>query len=62
MTAYELADEFKNRNWDEVDCVLWCEKSANMLRQQADQIQELEKKYRSEFEYVERLLKKQQSY
>ena len=43
MNAYELADEFKNRNWDEVDCVLWCEKSANMLRQQADRIAELEK-------------------
>ena len=43
MNAYELADEFKNRNWDEVDCVLWCEKSANMLRQQADRITELDK-------------------
>ena len=43
MNAYELAYEFKNRNWDEVDCVLWCEKSANMLRQQADRIAELEK-------------------
>ena len=42
MNAYELADEFKNRNWDEVDCVLWCEKSANMLCQQADRIAELE--------------------
>ena len=45
MNAHELADEFKNRNWDEVDCVLWCEKSANMLRQQADRIGVLEANY-----------------
>ena len=44
MNAYELADEFKNRNWDEVDCFLWCEKSANMLRQQADLLKKYEKR------------------
>ena len=33
MDAKELADEFDNRNWTEVDAVLWAEKSAAMLRQ-----------------------------
>ena len=55
MNAYELADEFKNRNWDEVDCVLWCEKSANMLRQQADRIAELEKLVHQRFDDGKRL-------
>ena len=55
MSAYDLADEFKNRNWDEVDCVLWCEKSANMLRQQADRIAELEKLVHQRFDDGKRL-------
>jgi len=31
--------------------------AANMLRQQADRIKELENKYQQEFEYVENLIK-----
>jgi hypothetical protein len=41
MNANELADEFKNRDWDEVDAVLWCEKAATMLRQQQAEIEAL---------------------
>lgn len=41
MNANELADEFKNRDWDEVDAVLWCEKAAIMLRQQQAEIEAL---------------------
>ena len=41
MNANELSDEFKNRNWDEVDVVLWCEKAATMLDQQQAEIKEL---------------------
>ena len=55
MNAYELADEFKNRDWDEVDCVLWCEKSANMLRQQADRIAHLEMLVANRNEIIDKL-------
>jgi hypothetical protein len=44
MDAKELADEFDNRNWTEVDAVLWAEKSAAMLRQQAAEIESLKDK------------------
>lgn len=42
MNAYELADEFRS-NAPASDIFDWCHKSANMLRQQADRIAELEK-------------------
>lgn len=41
MNANDLADEFKNRDWDEVDSVLWCEKAAKMLRFQQEEINAL---------------------
>ena len=52
MTAYELADLIGlcgdgGYNQD----------AANMLRQQAERIKELETKYKQEFEYAENLLK-----
>ena len=55
MNAYELADLIGlcgdgGYNQD----------AANMLRQQADRIKELETKYQQEFEYVEKLLKDRQ--
>ena len=60
MNAYELADELEGWSDD------WLssgnkknvfKKHANMLRQQADRIKELEVKYKQEFDYVEYLLK-----
>jgi hypothetical protein len=55
MTAYEMADlmiQFDSgRIWEHA------EEIANMLRQQADRIKELEAKHKQEFEYVENLLK-----
>jgi hypothetical protein len=55
MNAYELADLIGlcgdgGYNQD----------AANMLRQQADRIKELEAKHKQEFDYAERLLKEQQ--
>jgi hypothetical protein len=60
MNAYELADELEGWSDD------WLssgnkenvfKKHAEMLRQQADRIVELETKYKQEFEYVEKILK-----
>jgi hypothetical protein len=55
MNAYEMADlmiQFDSgRIWEHA------EEIANMLRQQADRIKELELKYKQEFEYAENLLK-----
>ena len=55
MTAYEMADlmiQFDSgRIWEHA------EEIANMLRQQAERIKELEAKHKQEFEYVENLLK-----
>jgi hypothetical protein len=57
MNAYEMADlmiQFDSgRIWEHA------EEIANMLRQQADRIKELEAKYQQEFEYAEKLLKEQ---
>jgi hypothetical protein len=50
MDAYELA----NRVEDD----FYLNEAAKMLRQQADRIKELETKYKQEFDYVEKLLKK----
>jgi hypothetical protein len=40
MNAYELADEFnaENNEWNEDNLRHWGKQSANMLRQQADEI------------------------
>lgn len=55
MNAYELADRLENElNLSEN---LFVFDAANMLRQQADRIKELETKYKQEFDYVEYLLK-----
>jgi hypothetical protein len=55
MNAYEMADlmiQFDSgRIWEHA------EEIANMLRQQADRIKELEAKYQQEFDYSEKLLK-----
>jgi type II secretory pathway component GspD/PulD (secretin) len=58
MNAYEMADLMilfdSGRIWEHA------EEIANMLRQQADRIKELELKYKQEFEYAENLLKDKQ--
>jgi hypothetical protein len=58
MNAYEMADLMilfdSGRIWEHA------EEIANMLRQQADRIKELELKYKQEFEYAENLLKAQE--
>ena len=58
MTAYEMADlmiQFDSgRIWEHA------EEIANMLRQQADRITELERKHKEEFDYVEKLFKDRQ--
>ena len=55
MNAYELADRLENElNLSEN---LFVFDAANMLRQQADRIKELETKYEQEFKYGENLLK-----
>jgi hypothetical protein len=56
MNANELADEFKNRDWDEVDAVLWCEKAATMLRQQANRLDVLEANYKLQKDINEKAL------
>jgi hypothetical protein len=58
MNAYELAEVMTVHDGSQV----WEHglEIANMLRQQADRIKELEAKYQQEFEYAEKLLKEQQ--
>jgi uncharacterized protein (UPF0335 family) len=62
MNAYELADEAMehyNAEKQKGFNVNWMREVADMLRQQADQIKELEAKYQQEFDYAEKLLKEQ---
>lgn len=57
MNAYELAEELDLVDGLERHAnILTC--SANVLRKQADRIAELERKFKEEFDYAEKLLKK----
>jgi hypothetical protein len=60
MSAYQLADEAMehyNAEKQKGFNVNWMREVADMLRQQADQIAELEAKHKQEFDYAEKLLK-----
>lgn len=60
INAYKLADEViehYNSEKQKGFNVNWMQEVANMIRKQANQIKELEIKYKQEFDYVEYLLK-----
>ena len=60
MGVYELADEAMehyNAEKQKGFNVNWMREVADMLRQQADRIKELETKHKQEFDYAEKLLK-----
>jgi hypothetical protein len=58
MNAYELAD--KLNEWYNFSHENMCNEAAQMLRQQADRLAELERKHKEEFDYAEKLLKQRE--